>query len=138
MIAKPFELSDLDNMDLDLDLNDIDSKEDVIRLFNKADEQSVIVSFVEDEKIIAVSGIVHLYGDVGEAFNLRTKYLHARHIKGIRSHLHGVSKLFDRVQTVSKPEWHKWHRALGFEREAIMRKFMHGKDYDLWVIINGN
>lgn len=136
LVAKPFEVEDLNYINLDMDINEVESKEHIIELYKSLDEQSIFVTFLEDNKIVAISGIKHLYGDVGEIFNIRTKNLKAKHIKEMKRHLHGVAKLFDRVQAVSKPKWDRWHKALGFTKEATMRKFMHGKDYDLWVIIN--
>lgn len=137
MIAKQFEITDLDGMELDGEFNEVKSKGQFLKLLRSCDDESAIVTFVECGKVIAISGIKHLYGDVGEVFNIRTPHLKARHVKYMKKHLHEVAVLFDRVQAVSLPRWDRWHKAMGFEKEATLRKFMDGKNYSLWVIING-
>ena len=136
MILKPFEIEDLDRINFSVEYNELESKEQAIELFDTMNDESIFATFVDDGKVVAISGIKHIHGDVGEAFNIRTENLEARHIKEIKKNLHEAAKMFDRVHTVSNPKWDRWHEALGFEKEATMRKFMHGEDYNLWVIIN--
>lgn len=42
-----------------------------------------------------------------------------------------------RLETVSRADetLHKWHQFLGFTHEGIKRKYMFGKDYDCWAIV---
>lgn len=47
---------------------------------------------------------------------------------------------WDRLQTISVNDKliDRFHKFLGFSKEGVLRKFMSGKDYSVWSIVNGS
>lgn len=88
-------------------------------------------AFMENDKVIAVGGIAHLWGAVGEAWLLSsTKMQHygIRTARAIKKRLLETEKEMNltRLQAqapVSHPSAHRWIKWLGMEQESVARKY---------------
>lgn len=110
------------------------TKEDLLELHESLCDRSIMLSIIDDGRIVCVSGIKYLAGGTGEAFNVRTQYLRATHIKFIKGLFDYQMDFFDRIQTHSIPnKWEKWHKLLGFEKEAVLKKYLGAEDKTIWA-----
>ena len=126
-----------DHLDLIEDLNEADheaTKEGLLEIYNGICDRSVMFTFIEDGRIVCISGIKYLFGGTGEAFNIRTQYIKPMHSRFIRRQFDYQLNFYDRIQTHSRPDsWEKWHRVLGFEKEAVLKRYCGKHDKVLWV-----
>ena len=118
--------------------------------FNKAltaviAEKGYTWSMVEDDRVLALGGIVPLWSGVGEAWSLMTpealthiKELHAKAKKVLESFF---NQGWQRIQTTVRADFGQgknWLEHLGFEDEGTMEKYgPDGKDYIRYALVKG-
>lgn len=112
---------------------------DVLREYAQNRGDDVMLTFVDDDRIVCISGIITLWDGVGDVFNLRTKYLKTLHARRIKEEFDVRVQFFDRLQTYSESgTFDRWHELMGFYKEGTLKKYRDGKDYILWARLNGN
>lgn len=134
MIAIQFQKAHLDLVEeLTKDVHEA-TKEDLLQLHSELCDRSIMVTIVDEGRIVCISGIKYLVGGTGEAFNIPMKYIRARHIRFIKEQFDYQMSFYDRIQTHSRPNNHdKWHKMMGFEKEAVLKKYLGAEDKVIWA-----
>ena len=97
-----------------------------------------MLTFIDGDRIVCISGIVSMWEGVGEAYNLLTKYLKPIHARHVKAEFDSRVKYFDRLQTYSESgTFDRWHELMGFHKEGVLAKYKDGKDYTIWARLNG-
>lgn len=137
MIAIKFKPEHLDLVEpLSGEEHEVD-KYGALDIYDSMCDRSVMFTFVDDGRIVCISGIKFLFGDTGEAFNIRTKYIKPIHARFIKRQFDYQLNFYDRIQTHSRPDsWCRWHKLLGFEKEAVLKRYCNNEDKVLWVRFN--
>lgn len=113
--------------------NEVD-KLSLIPLHTNMTPNCVMKSLIDDGRLVCVMGIREVMPKVGEVYNYRTDYMTAKHVRVIKEALDNEKVFYDRLQTHSiVGAFDKWHKAMGFEQEAVLKKYINGEDRVLWV-----
>ena len=136
MKAVQFELGHLDLLNEDI-ISASGVTVERIRELALSNPDDVMMTFIDKDRIVCISGIVEVWEGVGEAYNLLTKYLEPMHARGVKKEFDIRIGLYDRIQTHSEAgTYERWHELLGFSREGYLKKYMDGKDYILWARVS--
>lgn len=129
-----------DHLDLLEEINLLDnhiSKMDLLNMYSDIKDSGVMLTLIDDGRVVCIMGIMHLFGGMAECFNIRTEYMKPLHAKLVKRELDLRASLYNRIQTHSEVgKWEKWHELLGFKKEAVLKKYLDGKDRVLWARVD--
>ena len=106
------------------------------------EQTHIAMAMVDDEdKVIAVAGIVTQWEGRGEVWELLAEDTHDHLLILHRGFLKKFRKCgYRRLEATTKvgfTQASRWMQMLGFEKEATMRKYgPEGEDYHLWARVN--
>lgn len=96
---------------------------------------------LEDKDIKAITCFFEYHKDCWEGFFIISENMDLYNIKQLKLLLKKLMMQYKpvRLQTTSLdcPKINKWMKFMEFELEGTKRKFMDGKDYKMWSIIDG-
>lgn len=134
ILFKPDHLDFIDEISV---LDNHISKSDLLDMYENIKSGGVMLTLVDDGRIVCIMGIMHLFGGLAECFNIRTKYMRPIHAKLVKRELDLRASLFNRIQTHSEVgKWEKWHELLGFKKEVVLKNYLNGQDRVLWARVD--
>lgn len=111
---------------------------EVLREYAEHKREDVMLTFIAEDRIVCVAGIIDVWDGVGEAYNLLTKYLKPIHARQVKAEFDSRAEFYDRIQTHSKEgTFERWHELMGFHKEGLLEKYLDGENYTLWARVNG-
>ena len=134
-MIKPFEMNDLGFFEP----NEFSHPAQVLEsLRNKSMN---VMSMWHKGQVVAIVCFRNYWGRNWEGFFLISKHFPARCALELRDYIQDNMLILDalRLQTDSQAckILDKWHRFLGFKWEGCRKKYLFGKDFNLWAIVRG-
>jgi hypothetical protein len=93
-----FEVGHLDLLNDDIVTEDGVTIE-VLKDYASRNTDDVMMTFIDNDRIVCIAGIISLWEGVGEAYNLLTKYLKPIHARQVKAEFDARAELYDRIQT---------------------------------------